>query len=240
MRDGQGGLRPPILLVVAAAHIGCIAALCTLSDARHVPPPPDIAIPVIFAPAPSEPSPHMLEASTLPVPRSTATAALASLPAATVPADRRGELPRAAPRHPPRNQTHPAAASGLAPSAPSPPTAVAPVQPSTIAPPATSPHDIQPALESWEARIRQAVQDAALYPPSARLLHRDGRAQIRFDYDRGTIERASIAQSSHFEALDQAALAAVTRAAIPAPPAELGPQTRAMLVWVQFKLQTEE
>jgi protein TonB len=106
--------------------------------------------------------------------------------------------------------------------------------------PAPSSQDTQNALASWEARIRQAVQDAAIYPASARLLHRDGRAQVRFDYDRGAIALASIAQSSHFDALDNAALAAVTRAAIPAPPAELGPQNRKMLVWVQFRLTSEE
>jgi TonB family protein len=84
------------------------------------------------------------------------------------------------------------------------------------------------------------VQDAAIYPVAARLLHRDGSAQIRFDYDRGAIENASVAQTSRVGALDNAALAAVTRAAIPDPPAELGPQKRTMLVWVQFRLVSEE
>jgi len=95
-------------------------------------------------------------------------------------------------------------------------------------------------MANWETRIRQAVQNAALYPAAARLLRRDGRAQVRFDYDQGKVESASIAQTSHFSALDTAALAAVTRAVIPDPPAELGPQRRTMLVWVQFKLVSEE
>ena len=95
-------------------------------------------------------------------------------------------------------------------------------------------------MASWEARIRQAVQDAVIYPASARLLRRQGSAQIRFDYDRGAIEAATIAQSSQTAALDNAALKAVTRAAIPDPPAELGPQKRTMVVWVQFKLLSED
>jgi protein TonB len=91
-------------------------------------------------------------------------------------------------------------------------------------------------LAAWEARIRQAVQDAAIYPNSARMLHREGRARVRFTYDRGTVAQVSVVESSHFAALDAAALSAVTGAALPDPPAALGPQTRTMLVWVQFSL----
>ncbi len=91
-------------------------------------------------------------------------------------------------------------------------------------------------MARWEARIQQAVQDAAVYPPSARLLHREGSAQVRFDYDRGSIKSVSIVHTTYVGALDNAALAAVTRAAIPNPPAELGPQKHTMLVWVRFRL----
>jgi protein TonB len=239
-----------MLLAVAALHIGLIAALCLLLHAGDVPPPPtDIAIPVIFAPAPApaDPSPQILQASTLPVPSSTHTASLAPLPSVTVAASRLGQLPPASPhfspRRPPADQGRIPSAASPAPSPTLPPSPAAPtsaMQRAATGAPATSSHDMQHALDSWEARIRQAVQDAVLYPAAARLLHRDGRAQVRFDYDQGAVERVSIAQSSHFDALDNAALAAVTRAAIPAPPAELGPQNRIMLVWVQFRLETEE
>ena len=239
----SSGLRPPTLLVVAALHIGFIATFCLLLQSRHMPAAPsEIAIPVIFAPAPApaDPSPPVLESSTLPVPSSTETASLAPVPSVSVPAGRLGELLHVSPLRPPRDQrrTDPVANQTLLP--PSSPASVSPVQRVASATSATSSQDTQHAFDSWEARIRQAVQDAAIYPASARLLHRDGRAQVRFDYDRGEIERASIAQSSHFDALDNAALAAVTRAAIPAPPAELGPQNRMMLVWVQFRLENEE
>jgi protein TonB len=230
-------------------HIGVIAALCALLHARHPPTPPgEISVPVIFAPAPEpiERTPQILASSTLPEPISTEPASLAPLPSMTVPADRAGELPRLSPWKRPRDRSrtvspaepHDSTNQALSPPATAP--AVATVQRVAATPSITASHNTQDALASWEARIRRAVQDAAIYPASARLLHRDGRAQVRFDYDRGTIEAASIAQSSHVDALDNAALAAVTRAAFPAPPPELGPQNLTMLVWVQFTLNTEE
>jgi outer membrane biosynthesis protein TonB len=54
------------------------------------------------------------------------------------------------------------------------------------------------------------------------------------------VKRASIAQTSRVGALDNAALAAVNHAAIPTPPAELGPQKRTMLVWVRFRLASQD
>jgi protein TonB len=244
----RASLRLPTLFAVAAVHIGLIASLCWLLYARHAPQPPaEISIPVVFAPAPepAAPPPQILASSTLPLPSNTQTASLAPLPSMTVPAGRMGELPRLSLPRPLRDHgrtasvEQPRAPMSQAPSPPSPPAAISPVRHKAVAAAAPT-QDTENALARWEVRIRQAVQNAAIYPPSARLLHRDGRAQVRFDYDQGAVERASIAQSSHFEALDNAALAAVTRAAIPNPPAELGPQSRTMLVWVQFTLETAE
>ena len=102
--------------------------------------------------------------------------------------------------------------------------------------PAPAPAAPSPALAGWESRIRQAVQDAAIYPAVARLQHRQGQAQVRFDYDHGMAARASVVRTSQVAILDQAALAAVTRAAMPVAPTGLGPQPRTMLVWVKFGL----
>ena len=240
------GLRTPTLLVAGALHIGFIATLSVLLHPKHIPPPArEVSIPVVFAPAPAEVFPPMLASSMVSVPADIAPASLAPLPPVTLPSSLIGELPRPTPRKPHRNPTRvvatpePQTSPSQAVPPPSPPATVPPAPPPAVAT-AASAQTTQRALEVWEARIRQAVQNATIYPASARLLHRDGRAQIRFDYDRGAVEGISIAESSHVGTLDTAALAAVTRAAIPVPPAELGPQHRTMLVWVQFRLESEE
>jgi protein TonB len=236
---GGSDVRVPTVLAIAALHMALLAALGLASHARHSPmPPAEISIPIVFvpaAPAPAAPAPPILAASTLPIPTEMQAAALAPLPRLTLPPSRTGEAPRAVPPRPHRMTATPMprAPETQAPRPDAPPAAApaAPIRP---------PHDSLPALARWEARIRQAVQDAAIYPASARLLHRDGSAQISFEYNRGAVEHASIIQTSHVGSLDNAALAAVTRAAIPDPPAELGPQKRTMLVWVQFRLMATE
>ncbi len=233
------GLRLPTVAAVAALHIVFIATLAVLSRARQTPPPPvQMSIPVIFAPAApeaSEPAPEALASSTVPVPAAEVPAMLATLPAVTLPPAHTGLMPRRPVARPiPHDVAHPAVSTPAAAAMQQP--ATAPAMPA----PATASEKMVRAMATWEARVRQAVQDAAIYPASARLLHRQGSAQIRFDYDRGAIAAAAIAQSSHFSALDTAALEAVTRAAIPDPPTEIGPQKRTMLVWVQFTLRSEE
>jgi len=238
------GLRLPIVLAVAAMHMACIAAFGLPFRVRHAPPrPAETAIHIVFVPAAPhfpEPSIRALAPGILPVPAVTVPATLAALPPLTLP-PRQAVVTARARRQVPRAQQAQMPATpglrGLTSQALSPPSAP-PSAP--VSPPAPDSADMLRAMANWETRIRQAVQNAALYPAAARLLRRDGRAQVRFDYDRGKVESASIAQTSHFSALDTAALAAVTRAVIPDPPAELGPQRRTMLVWVQFKLVSEE
>ena len=170
-------------------------------------------------------------------------AALDPLPPLHVPASPMGFLRPISPRTLHRGQSRGAPSPVQHPSRQAPPSGAPPaIARAATAPGATADpvHDTLRAMASWEARIRQAVQDAAIYPASARLLHRDGSAQVRFDYDRGAVENASIAQSSHVGVLDGAALSAVTRAVIPGPPPELGPARHTMLVWVQFRLVPEE
>ena len=246
---GPAGLSPAMVLWVATLHVGLIAALTLLFRAAPLQPqPPDTGIPVTFvAPPPPAAAPPSVDfaASTLPQPATQQPISLDPVPPLVLPP---GEQPfvearlakathrlkaRAAPAPLPPDVTDP----------PPLPSARGPISPATAERPAmqsAAPAALTPrVMAAWEARIRQAVQDAAVYPASARLLHRNGRAEVRFAYDRGTIELASIAESSHVDALDSAALAAVTRAAIPDPPAELGPQKRTMQVWVQFKLSEE-
>ena len=227
------GPRLPAVLGVAAVHVAVLSAACMLFDARRAPPPPAPAsIPVVFTPPAAETlaPPEVLAAASLPVPTSEAPGTLAPLPLLTLPPHPKASMPRASIQKTRANRApQPDTAAAAITTVRHPVSAAAPA-------PAMLSHDGPRILASWEARIRQAVQDAASYPQSARLLHREGSAQVRFDYDRGKIENTAIVQTSNVAALDSAAIAAVTRAVMPDPPAELGPQTRTMLVGVQFRL----
>ena len=245
--SGRTGPRPLTVVAVAGLHCAAVCALGLVFEARRVPvPPAEIGMPVVFVPAAppqAEPQPHIVASSTMEVAADQEPATLAPLPSMAVPPSEQGLAPRHRPirhdtKHAPPPHISPTQASNALPPV-TPPAQTAIVQ--HAATPAGAPsHEPARALTIWEAQIRQAVQDAAAYPASARLLRREGSAQVRFDYDRGTIEQAAVAQTSHVAALDTAAVAAVTRAVIPDPPAELGPQRRTMLVWVQFRLMQEE
>ncbi len=221
-----------VLLGVTALHSALIVALAVFDESRKpLPPAQEFGIPVIFAPvapAPTASASHMLAASTLHVPAYQLPAPLADAP--------RLAMPPSGPAHQAPTPRHVAPVRVAAIPAPSSATDV----PAPAARPAAPPPDDARAMAAWEGRIRQAVQDAAIYPMSARWLHRDGRTQLRFEYDRGTIEAASVVQTSHVGALDDAALIALSHAVLPPPPAELGSQKRTMMVWVAFTLVSDD
>jgi protein TonB len=150
----------------------------------------------------------------------------------------------ATPPHPRPKRQVPVRSAIASPALTSPSSTVPAPAPATAAihPPQTAtPQPVAPAaLAGWEARIRQAVQDAAIYPASARLQRRQGRTQVQFAYADGTVSTVMVVRSSESAVLDAAALAAVTRAQMPSPPPDLGPQHRTMLVWVQFTLTAED
>lgn len=91
-----------------------------------------------------------------------------------------------------------------------------------------------------EARIRHAVQDAAIYPPAARLMRVQGRAQVQFEYSQGAVGAVSLTRSSQSAMLDRAALAAVQRAVYPPAPAVIGGQVLPLMMWVNFGLVSED
>jgi protein TonB len=231
-RPRPGGMGPALLLAMAALHVCVIAAIALV--ARHAalsPPPPEPGIAIIFAqpilPPPAADTTQLATAALRP-PVQPVIASLAPVP------------PMAIVQNTPIPRTRPASSH---PAKPPPSIAlIAPAHPATMtALPPAPPRPATPAsLAGWEARIRQAVQDAAIYPAAARLRRREGRAEVQFDYIRGAVADVSVVRTSNVTALDTAALAAVTRARMPAPPPDIGKQPRIMLVWVQFKLTAED
>ena len=228
------GLRPGTAVLVAFAHLAVIGA-AMVAFPRQIPAPkPEITMSVVFQPpAPPQP-PQMLAEAALPAPSVSEASTLAPIPPLDLPADTSGVLPRVA-RH--RATPRPAKAvqqTAIVQLTAPPETSAAPVHPA--APPALSAH----ALDAWEARVHQAVQNALVYPNAARLMHREGRTRVRFAYGHNAVSSAGVAESSGLSSLDQAALGAVTRAAIPPPPPEIAGQTRSLILWVNFSLTTAD
>jgi len=223
--------------ISAVLHGVALAALCIGVAPKHrpdPPPPPSFAMVMAAPPAPPPVAEQTLDVAKLAAATQvTATRLSAPMPLTLAPsvhgeiyASRRKVAAAAAPPGPPP-QPAPAPRTVTAPAAPTPshPDA-APVS-----------HDM---LLGLEARIRQAVQDAAVYPASARVMHLEGRTQVRFDYTDGSVGGADVATSSSSPMLDRAALAAVRRAALPRAPAAIGARRLALLVWVDFRLVRQD
>ncbi len=229
---------PALVLAIAGIHMAVVAALCLLVVPRHLPEPaPETVVPVIFVPAapPAAGPPQILATAALPPMQQSVPADLAPLPPLQLPPQMRGPARPDAPRRTAARQPSPAPAVQTQPAQVPP----QPAPPAAPAPPRSAASE-QGTLAAWEARVSAAVQDAAIYPASARRLHREGRAQVQFDYDHGTVAHVAVVQSSKLGVLDEAAREAVTRAAMPRPPAEIASQMHTMLVWVEFRLVSDD
>jgi protein TonB len=222
--------------VSLALHAAAVLAVCMVVAPRALPPPqsppPSFAV-VMEPPAPpAEPQlqPRELQITNVPAPATLAPPAPLSVPAAQY-ADLHAS------RKPPQRiliklpqEVQKAAAT------PAQPKIMAPAAPAT---PKIPPAPSQDALAGLKARIHQAVQEATIYPSIARMMHREGRTQVRFVYEDGVADEASIAASSNAAVLDEAALQAVRRAALPRPPAEFGARRLELVVWVDFHMTQE-
>jgi len=220
--------------VSAVLHGLALLGLCAVVAPRPMPqPPPAPSFAVVMAapPAPPPVAEQSLEEAKLPA----ATQAVATRLAAPVP------LSLAPAVHGEIHASRRKVAAVAAPTGPAPVAASAPAaRVVTAAPQAAAAPVSHNVLLVLEAQIRQAVQDAAIYPASARVMHLEGRTQVRFDYTDGSVGAADVATPSSSPMLDRAALAAVRRAALPRAPAEIGARRLALLVWVDFSLVRQE
>jgi len=91
-------------------------------------------------------------------------------------------------------------------------------------------------LAALEARIDEAVREAASMPQAARRQHREGRTRVRFTYLDGIVSGVELVSPSQSRVLDDAALQAVRCAAYPLPPEALRGRHLDLQVWVNFRL----
>ncbi len=116
--------------------------------------------------------------------------------------------------------------------------AIAPPPEVAAAPAATLPATAEPSragLDTYEGRLRAAIQAALHYPPAAAMMGSDGRARVAFAIRDARPDAIRLVRGTGSPQLDLAALAAVRQAAYPSPPAAIAGREMAMLVWVEFR-----
>lgn len=96
----------------------------------------------------------------------------------------------------------------------------------------SAPADI---LAEFEAGMKQAIDAAKDYPKESVLRGVTGTATVSFDYVGGIVSNVRVDQSSGDRRLDDAAMQAVQRAAMPPKPAELA-GTSHFVILVSFEL----
>lgn len=124
---------------------------------------------------------------------------------------------------------------------PAPPTPVpvaAPAPPAPPAPPAQpDAQAIASARATFEAELRDAIQNAVRYPSAARLMQLSGKTLVGFEFQDGRVSAIHVLQSSGSDQLDAAALRAVREAYCPPPPPKLAGRLLSFHIWVRFVLR---
>jgi TonB family protein len=231
MAGSEPGARAGATAVSILVHAGLIGALWLL--AVHMPRPlqPPAAMTIVF------------EAQEPPGPAQALSAATLAAQNSTVPASLTGTLPSlmvkatVKPGRPLAPAASPARATPALRTAAAAPPPIASLGPAAQA---TQPDVSQSDIAGLKLRIREAVRSAAVYPAVARQMHREGRAQVSFEYVDGAAEAVSLAHSSQSRLLDEAALAAVRRAAYPHPLPGMAGMRLSLMVWVNFGLEKED
>ena len=96
---------------------------------------------------------------------------------------------------------------------------------------------IASARASFEAELRDAIQNAVRYPSAARLMQLSGKTLVGFEFQDGRVSAIHVLQSSGSDQLDAAALRAVREAYCPPPPPKLAGRLLSFHIWVRFVLQ---
>lgn len=120
-------------------------------------------------------------------------------------------------------------------------------EPADFAEPPPSPPPVEPApvrsvvkadvVDLFQAQARAAVQAALRYPNAARIRKLTGQSRIGFDYRDGQASNARIVTSSGYDVLDEAAIAALNNAVLPAPPPDLAGHLLKLTIAVNFSAQ---
>jgi len=221
---GGSSSRVAALGSAALAHLAVLAVLLRVAAPALPPAPASTAVTMLFTAPAAAPAPAPVAVA---VPMRPPVAPVVPVVRTEAPTPHAARLAR--PPH------------ALAPAVPRPPRT--PVGIAASGPPAAASH-VAPAAASdsgfmlarFTSDIQAVVRAAAVMPAAARRQHREGRAEIRFDYLDGAVRGVALAQSSASRVLDDAALAAVQTARYPAAPAPLRGRTLPMVVWVDFRI----
>lgn len=101
------------------------------------------------------------------------------------------------------------------------------------APPPPPPVQLGPPAE-YIAKVKAAVQAAAVYPPAAVALNFRGRTRVEFKLKDGVSSQARVVTGSGMGLVDRAALQSVQAALYPPSPAVLAGKEEIYQVWVEF------
>lgn len=223
-RDVEAGLGRALLLalIVEGALLAALVLLMTRMTSPLPPPAPPVQIALIAPPAPKPPAPP--KPVVKPIPR---------------PVPKKVVVPRPVP---PKPQPHvvvpkpqPLPPSPVA--APTPPPPPAPSRPTSPPPPPPAPNP--QVKDSYLGRVKAAIQAAVRYPAAARMMGESGRVKVTFMLRNGVAEDVRVTVPGITAAFNDAALAAVRAAAIPAPPASLAGKNMGLTVWVEFNLHED-
>lgn len=116
------------------------------------------------------------------------------------------------------------------------PTEPAPAVTAPVAPPAPPPAAPSAGeLDLFQAKMRRAVQEAAITPAAAEMAHETGIVRVQFTYLNGLASNIRVVGSSGFAMLDDAAQQAVRNANYPPQPPDMAGHPNDVLVDVIFR-----
>jgi protein TonB len=97
-------------------------------------------------------------------------------------------------------------------------------------------------VDAFQAAMKAAVQSVVnqVYPQAAQMAHETGTPLVTFTYYHGAVSGITLAQSSGFPLLDQAALEAARIAPYPQPPGAMANENFTVTVAVIFQMAATE